>query len=513
MIATVGVSNTPINEIVYKTMILPTNPIPTRYHKSTFKTYFTEDLLYDYGIVNVRYQDNTLLQIAIADGQNNDLNDLHDNWESWINTSNLPIISRDKTSVSGQFPQIDMSFNAYAAAIYYLFFIKTMQFIKFTEQTNRIIMITNVDSDTINFNLDLNNAVFYIGRHVISSTDNYLSNLLSIGKMLSLYQMITNIDNPMTSLFSFDFLIYLTAMSDIIGIIFQNYVLIHYESVQLNYIWNDLGSETFDPYYINFDDLTTNNASFALSYNVMPWTNTNFVPSILNSIIDVFSLCPSQYKPNVEINKGVMLQFFNIYVHGTNGNYLSKQGNIYNLLFLGQSANIIASDTQYFTEQMMLNFVKYHQYSFANATFVGNVPITNVHVIVAKYNSNQSMIDSIQTLINNILACISDVVNFYNLYKKYLEQITQICNLVTIEPIVVNIDIKHDGNYTKNLPDYPKDTQSQLTYYPDAVLNPTIQKELILENIRAKIGLPTQSYVPINMYNFPISQNITAVVK
>jgi hypothetical protein len=157
-------------------------------------------MLYDYGIVNVRYQDNTILQIAIADGQNNNVNDLHDNWESWINTSNLPIILRDKTSISGQFPQIDMSFNAYSAAIYYLFLIKTMQFIKFTEQTNRIVMITNVDSDTINFDLDLNNAVFYIGRHTILSIDSYLSNLLSIGKMLSLYQMITNIDNPAISL-------------------------------------------------------------------------------------------------------------------------------------------------------------------------------------------------------------------------------------------------------------------------------------------------------------------------
>lgn len=513
MIATVGVSNVPINEIIYNTMTLPTNPIPTRYHKSTFKTYYTEDLLYDYGIVNMRYQDNTVLQIAIADGQNNSVNDLHDNWESWINTSNLPIVARDKTSISGQFPHIDMSFNAYTAAVYYLFVVKVMQFIKFTEQTNRIVMITNVDSDTINFDLDLNNAVFYIGRHTILSSDSYLSNLLSIGKMLSLYQMVTNISNPATSLCSFDFLVYLTAMSDIVGIVFQNYVLIHYESIQSDYIWNNLGSETFDPYYVSFADLTTNNASLASSYNVIPWTNTNYVPSALNSIIDVFSLCLPQYKSNIEINKGVMLQFFNIYVHGTNGNYLSKQGNMYNLLFLGQSANIITSDTQYFTEQLMLNFIKYHQYSFANATFVGNMPIANVHVIVAKYNSDQTMIDSIHTLINNILAYVSDVVNFYNLYKKYLEQITQICNLVKSEPIVVNIDIKHDGNYTKNLPDYPMDTQSQLTYYPDAVLNPTIQKELILENIRAKIGLPTQSYVPINMYNFPISQNITVVVK
>jgi len=513
MITTVGVSNVSINEINYKTMTLPTNPIPTRYHKSTFKTYCTEDLLYDYGIVNVKYQDNTILQIAIADGQNNNVNDLHDNWESWINTPNLPIVARDKTSISGQFPQIDMSFNAYSAAIYYLFLIKTMQFIKFTEQTNRIVMITNVDSDTINFDLDLNNAVFYIGRHTILSIDSYLSNLLSIGKMLSLYQMITNIDNPAISLISFDFLVYLTAMSDIVGIVFQNYVLIHYESVQSNYIWNDLGSETFDPYYISFADLATANTPFALSYNVTPWTNTNFVPSILNSIVDVFSLCPSQYKLDVEVNKGVMLQFFNIYIHGTNGNYLSKQGNVYNLLFLGQSANIIPSDTQYFTEQMIINFVKFHQYSFANATFTGNMPIANVHIIVTKYDSNQTMIDSINTLINNILAYVSNVINFYNLYKKYLEQLTQICNLVKIEPIVVNIDIKHDGNYTKNLPDYPKDTQSQLTYYPDAVLNPTIQKEQILENIRAKIGLPTQSYVPINMYNFPISQNINVVVK
>jgi hypothetical protein len=306
-----------------------TTALPTYYGISTINTIPSQDFLLPYiyyAIINITYFDASQVQLMVVDAHGDSYATAFENWQTKINTP-LPngYLVVQCNSTGGNSDLVKQQISGYGEAIYFMIYLqKLFGNKKLTENSTikNIVFITNVNFNGVRMSYDSNNLVYFVGHSSSYPLPRLFSDSFSICKMMALHQMFANTSNIYPTNVSLDYLAFVEASTSVYATLITNLMLIA-ESAQSNFIFTNLASEVFNPYYINYPD-------------VYPDTYNDFIKDasivIDSSNADIFNLNQNQNDSIFKTNVNSILKSFYLFVIGSDGPKIDDRNQPFNIV-------------------------------------------------------------------------------------------------------------------------------------------------------------------------------------